>query len=197
VPRGEDVLPLADVLPSGVVPDCPMLVVRTKDDRRSGEIGPEELAVSATKGTGLDDLLIWCQAQMPVAEFRYDTDDIGTQSLRFFATEFVREAAFELLGQELPYAVAVEVEEFRESSDPMYIRLTAYVEKDSQKGIFIGQGGATIKKIGARARHRMEGLVGAKIYLDLWVKVRPKWRQDPKSLQEFGYSMKKKKRKRK
>jgi GTP-binding protein Era len=197
VPRGQEVVALADFLPSGKIPDCPILVVRSKSDERTGEVGPDELAVSARKGKGLDDLLVWCQSQMPLADFRYDVDDVGTQSLRFFATEYVREAAFELLGQELPYSVAVEVEEFRENSDPMYIRLTAYVERDGQKGIFVGKGGATIKKIGGRARKRMEALVGAQVYLDLWVKVRPKWRKDPLALQRFGYSTKKKKRKRK
>lgn len=197
VPRGDAVIPLADFLPRSEAPVCPVLTVRTKSDTRTGTIGPDELSVSARDGTGMGDLLVWCQAQMPAAEFRHDTEDIGSQPMRFFATEYVREAAFEFLGQELPYSVAVEVEEYRESSDPVYIRLTAYVERDSQKGIFVGSGGATIKKIGARARKRMERLIGSKIYLDLWVKVRPKWRKDPQALQQFGYSAKKKKRKRK
>ncbi len=197
VPMGHEVVPLAEFLPTGTTPDCPVLNVRTKSDVRSGAVGPEELAVSAREGIGMSDLLLWCQGNMPLADFRYDSDDIGTQPLRFFAAEYVREAVFELLGQELPYSVAVEVEEFRENSDPMYIRLTAYVERESQKGIFIGKGGATIKKIGGRARKRMEGLVGASVYLDLWVKVRPKWRKDPQSLRQFGYASAKKKRKRK
>ena len=79
VPRGHEVVPLADFLPSGQIPDCPILVVRSKSDERTGEVGSDELTVSARKGNGLGDLLVWCQSQMPVAGFRYALDDIDEE----------------------------------------------------------------------------------------------------------------------
>jgi GTP-binding protein Era len=188
VPLGETVKPIEALVPGGTAFDGPVQRVRTKTDARSGTIASGEIGVSAVNGDGLDDVLTWCEAQMPEAEFRYDSEDIGTQPLRFFACEFLREAAFAELEQELPYSVAVEVDEFREHSDPVYIRLTAYVERESQKGIFIGKRGATIKKIGTAARIRMETLLGSQVYLDIRVKVRPKWRKDPRALRRFGYA---------
>lgn len=124
---------------------------------------------------------------LPVREFEFDPDDIGTQPLRFFVVEYLREAAFELLEDELPYAFAAEVEEFREDKRPMYIRATLYVERESQKGMVIGKGGAGIKAIGAHARQRLEALTDTPIYLDLWVKVLPKWRRSATALTRFGF----------
>ncbi len=147
------------------------------------------LVLSATTGQGLDHLLAWCRAQAPEREFRYDPDDISTQPLRYFAAEYVREAAFETLGEELPYAVAAEVDEFREAEDPVYIRASIYVEKKSQKGMVIGSGGRTIRAIGTAARQRIEALLGGRVYLDLWVKVFPKWRKSPDALKRFGFDM--------
>jgi GTP-binding protein Era len=118
---------------------------------------------------------------------RYDADDLSTQPVRFFVTEFVREAAFEVLHEELPYSVAASVDEFRESSDPVYIRVTLFVERGSQKGMVIGARGRTIKKIGATARQRIEELLGATVFLDLWVKVLPQWRKSPRLLRELGF----------
>jgi GTP-binding protein Era len=99
----------------------------------------------------------------------------------------VREAAFEVLGDELPYAVAAEVEEFRESRKPVYIRVTLYVERESQKGMVIGSGGRTVKILGETARGKIETLLGSKVYLDLWVKVLPKWRTSPLALRQLGF----------
>src|SRR5207237_422343 len=90
-------------------------------------------------------------AHVPDGPFHYDPEEIATQPMRFFAAEFVREAAFELLHDELPYSVAVEIDEFREGSEPVYIRAVVYVERDSQKGIVIGEGGRTIKALGQAA----------------------------------------------
>src|SRR5439155_624615 len=111
-----------------------------------------------------------------------------SRPLRFFAAKFVREAAFELLRQELPYSVACAIEEFRESASPVYIRATLYVERDSQKGIVIGESGRTIKALGQAARAKIETLVGQPVYLDLHVKVLPRWRRDAPSLQRLGYA---------
>ena len=97
---------------------------------------------------------------LPEGEFEFDPDDVGTQPLRFFVVEYLREAAFEQLEDELPYAFTAEVEEFREHSSPVYIRVTLLVERESQKGMIIGKGGRTIKAIGIHARARLEALLG-------------------------------------
>jgi GTP-binding protein Era len=102
-------------------------------------------------------------------------------------TEYLREAAFELLLDELPYGFAAEVEEYRESESPVYIRVTLFVERESQKGMVVGRGGRTIKAIGEHARRRLEALLGAQVYLDLWVKVLPKWRRNAHALTRFGF----------
>ena len=106
--------------------------------------------------------------------------------MRFFVAEFLREAAFELLGEELPYSLAAEVDEFREASEPVYIRATLFVERASQKGMVIGSGGRTIKALGALARQKVEDLLGQQVYLDLWVKVLPKWRRTEQRLRRLG-----------
>ena len=120
-------------------------------------------------------------------EFGFDPEDVGTQQLRFFVVEYLREAAFELLSDELPYSFTAEVEEFREAEVPVYIRVTLFVERESQKRIVIGRGGRTIGAIGAHARARLEELLGAQVYLDSWVKVLPNWRRSAAALTRFGF----------
>jgi GTP-binding protein Era len=88
----------------------------------------------------------------------------------------------------VPHSVAVEVEEWRDEERATYIRMTIYVEKDSQKGILIGAGGAMLKQIGSAARQQIEALLGRTVFLDLWVKPRQNWRDDPSSLRWLGYS---------
>ena len=99
----------------------------------------------------------------------------------------VRETALEQLEDEVPYSVACEIEEYRESRSPVYIRAVLHVERDSQKRILIGASGARIKAIGKDARRKIEGLVGGPVYLDLWVKVLPNWRRDHAALRRLGY----------
>lgn len=170
---------------------APVLVVYTKADlvpparRRELEAGAS--VVSAVTGEGIDRLLEQVRAHLPEREFDYDPDDVGTQPLRFFVVEYLREAAFELLEDELPYAFTAEVEEFREAERPMYIRVTLFVERETQKAMVIGRGGQTIKAIGQHARTRLEELVGAPVYLDLWVKTLPRWRRSPAALARFGF----------
>ena len=107
---------------------------------------------------------------------RYAADDLSAQPVRFFVTEFVREAAFAHLGAELPYALAVEVDEFRDGSSPLYIRMTLYTERESQTGMVVGRGGETIKRIGAHARRRIEAFLDTHVFLDLRVKTLSRWR---------------------
>lgn len=170
---------------------APVLVVYTKADlvppARRRELEPGASVVSAVTGEGIDRLLEQVRAHLPEREFDYDPDDVGTQPLRFFVVEYLREAAFELLEDELPYAFTAEVEEFREAERPMYIRVTLFVERETQKAMVIGRGGQTIKAIGQHARTRLEELVGAPVYLDLWVKTLPRWRRSPAALARFGF----------
>ncbi|HEX2450982.1 MAG TPA: GTPase Era [Gemmatimonadales bacterium] len=184
--------PLAALARLSPPPAAPVLVVYTKGDlvsptRRRELEGPDRMVVSAEAGEGLDALLEGLRARLPEGEFRYDSDDVGTQPMRFFVTEYLREAAFSLLSDELPYAVTAEVEEFREDERPMYIRVTLFVERESQKAMVIGQGGRIIKAIGAHARARLEALLGVPIYLDCWVKALPQWRRTPAALARFGF----------
>ena len=144
------------------------------------------VAVSSATGEGLPELLAATRALLPEGPFLYDSDDVGTQPLRFFAAEYVREAVFAMLEDELPYSVAVEIEEFREGADPVYIRATLAVERDSQKAIVLGKGGRTIRAIGTAARERIAVFLGSRVYLDLWVAVWPRWRRDPAVLARLG-----------
>ena len=172
--------------------EAPLLTVYTKGDllsaARRAELERSALVVSATDGEAtLPRLLARIREHLPEREFAHDPDDVGTQPVRFFVVEYLREAAFELLEDELPYGFTAEVEEFREAERPVYIRVTLFVERESQKGIVIGAGGATIKAIGAHARRRVEELIGAPVYLDCWVKVLPHWRKSAAALARFGF----------
>jgi GTP-binding protein Era len=171
--------------------NVPTLTVYTKGDL----VTPEKRAaleldapvVAAADVHTVEKLLQRIRPLLPEREFEFDPEDIGTQPLRFFVVEYLREAAFELLEDELPYSFTAEVEEFREAEHPMYIRVTLFVERESQKGIVIGQGGKTIRALGAHARTRLEALIGAPVYLDTWVKALPNWRKNASALARFGF----------
>jgi GTP-binding protein Era len=185
--------PLEELVPADALKGQPVATVLTGADlvqrRELPALKSPTFVVSATTGEGVPEVLAWCREQARPGAFRHDPEDVSTQPLRFFAAEFVREAAFELLGEELPYALAAEVDEFRENSDPVYIRVTVHVERESQKGIVIGSNGRTIKQLGALARQRIENLLGERVYLDLWVKVLPKWRRSEQRLRELGFPL--------
>ena len=170
---------------------APVIIVYTKADlvsaARRAELADLGVVVSAATGEGIETLLARILDHLPQRDFEFDPDDVGTQQLRFFVVEYLREAAFELLGDELPYSFTAEVEEFREDRQPVYIRVTLFVERESQKGIVIGRGGRTLAAIGAHARARLEELLGAPVYLDSWVKVLPNWRRNPVALTRLGF----------
>jgi GTP-binding protein Era len=185
--------PLAQVARLERPPKAPVVTVYTKSDlcppppnRQTAQ--PPDVVVSAVTGAGLDALLMTLRAHIPEGPFHYDPDELATQPMRFFAAEFIREAAFEQLHEELPYSVACEIDEFREGAEPVYIRAVVYVERDSQKGIVIGEGGRAIKALGASARVKIETLLGQRVFLDLHVKVLPKWRRHEPSLKRLGYA---------
>ena len=167
-----------------------VLTVYTKADlvakpRRPRDLG-DGCVVSANSAEGIPALLGTIRARLPASPFLHDADDIGTQPLRFFAAEFIREAVYAELEQELPYCVAVEIDEFRESETPVYIRATLAVERESQKPIVLGKGGRTIKAIGIKARVRLEAFLGLRVHLALWVAVWPKWRKSSTALARLG-----------
>lgn len=175
-------------------PRAPTLLALNKVDRvapaelaRLRSSHPEAHCISALTGEGVEELLRAAGQLLPESPYLYPEDEISTQSLRFFASELVRETALEQLQDEVPYSVACEIEEFREDRSPVYIRATIYVERDSQKGILIGAGGSRIREIGRSARAKVEALVGQAVYLDLRVKVLPNWRRNARSMQRFGY----------
>ena len=181
-----------------LVPDAPpfratVLPVYTKGDlvsfaRRQRLTETDgAMVTSAEDAKSIQRLLAKVRGMLPEGPFRHDADDIGTQPVRFFVGEYLREAAFAELGEEVPYSFAAEVDEFREDRSPVYIRATLYIERESQKGIVIGHQGATLKKIGAHARARLESLIGEPVYLETWVKVLPKWRRSATALARFGF----------
>ncbi|HUK22624.1 MAG TPA: GTPase Era [Gemmatimonadales bacterium] len=173
-------------------PRAPILTVYTKADLVSPSahppIRPSAVIVSAQTGAGLDTLLDRLASLLPEGPFHYDPEEVATQPMRFFVAEFIREAAFELLQEELPYSVAVEIDEYRENTNPVYIRAVVAVERETQKRIVIGEAGRTIKALGSSARAKIEPLVGQQVYLELHVKVLPKWRRQEAQLRRLGYT---------
>lgn len=177
-------------------PRAPILLVLNKADRltepqRAQLVAryPEALLIAGGPGSGIDALLDAIRARLPESPFLYDAEDVSTQQMRFFVSEFLREAVLEQLEDEVPYSIAVEIEEYRETSSPVYIRAVLHVERDSQKRILIGAGGSRIKEIGRSARSKIEPLVGGPVYLDLWVKELHNWRKNSASLARLGYRL--------
>lgn len=147
------------------------------------------VATVATEGSGVDALRRAVLDRLPVGPAYYPEDELATAPVRFFVAEKIRAVCFEELGQELPYSLAIAIEEYREGSDPLYIGATIYIERESQKGMVIGKGGRTVRRIGTRARASIEEFVGQQVYLDLRVKVLANWRKNPARLKLLGYSV--------
>jgi GTP-binding protein Era len=147
------------------------------------------LPISATRGDNREELLRLIIGQLPPGPRYYPSDQVTDQQTRFIAAELIREAAMTCLHQEVPHALAVVVDEFKErDAGVTYISAMLFVERDTQKGIVIGQGGKMLKEIGRTARMEIQKLVGTRVFLELWVKVRPKWRQREEELRRLGYS---------
>jgi GTPase len=153
------------------------------------ELGVAATAVSAEDGTGLEELLRRIEERLPPNPFFYPEDELAVQPLRFFVAELIRETIFESYDQEIPYATIARVEEFREADDPVYIRVTIYVERESQKPILVGRGGAGIRELGQLSREKVERFLGRPVYLDLWVKTLPNWRAKIGTLRYLGYRL--------
>jgi GTP-binding protein Era len=145
------------------------------------------LPISALKGNGCEDLLSEVFRLLPEGEPYFPEDQVTDQPERFLAAEIVREKAIQSMYHEVPYALAVKVEKFEESPKLLRIEATMNVERDSQKKILIGRKGEMLKKIGTQARKELEVLFDTKIYLGLFVKVVPNWRENPHSVRELDW----------
>lgn len=143
--------------------------------------------VSARRRDGLDRLEAAIVQALPVQAPLYDDDTLTDRSERFLAAELVREQVMRQLGQELPYATTVEIEQFALEGRLRRIHAAIWVERDGQKAIVIGDKGARLKEIGTRARLAMEQLFDGKVHLELWVKVRRGWSDDERALRDLGY----------
>ena len=189
-----DAPPLAEAAQLSSPPRAPVVTALNKSDAlRSPRVNPatngDVVRISALTGEGVPELMSRVAAHLPESPFLYPVDEISTQPVRFFVAELVRETVLEQVHDEVPYSVAVQVEEFREGRSPLYIRAVIYVERDSQKAIIIGGKGSQIRRIGEAARRKIEVFVGTAVYLDLWVKVLANWRKNPGSLSRFGYQL--------
>jgi GTP-binding protein Era len=143
--------------------------------------------VSALKGFGCDELLGEILNNLPEGEPYFPEDQVTDQPERFLAAEIIREKAIQLMYHEVPYALAVFVEKYEELPKLLRIEATMNVERDSQKKILIGHKGEMLKKIGTEARKELEGILGTKIYLALFVKVHPHWRENPQKVRELDW----------
>jgi GTP-binding protein Era len=163
-------------------------VIPFTDAYRSLVPAAEWMLVSATRGDNLGELLQLLVSGLPPGPALYPEDEITQTHLRDLAGEFVREAALNLLEEEVPHGVAVEVEAFDERpGGGARIAANLIVERESHKGIVIGRGGAMLRQIGTAARQEIEALLGGKVYLELHVKVRPDWRKNPADVRRLGY----------
>ena len=146
------------------------------------------IPISALKADGLDKLKQLLIDNLPVGFPFYPPDTITDQPERFFVAEIIREKIFQKYGEEIPYSTTVTVEEFKERDlGKDYIRAVIYVERNSQKGIIIGKQGAALKRVGQFAREEIELFLGRSVYLELFVKVKEKWRKKEGILRELGY----------
>lgn len=149
-----------------------------------------DVLISALDGIGMDALMAAILEHLPLGPRYYPVDQVSEVNMRFIAAEVVREKIMLNTSQEIPHAVAVAIEEFKErSADLTYINATIYVERDSQKGIIIGKNGSMIKTIGAEARTDLAGMLGTKVFLDLNVKVLKNWRSNDKLMSRLGYRL--------
>ena len=181
--------------------ECPVILVVNKVDRLENkkEMLPhlewltqqlpkaEVVPVSALNGGNLDHLQAVIAGLLPEGEHFYPDDQLTDRSSRFLAAELVREKVMRQLGAEIPYQVAVEIEQFQQEGKVLHIHALILVEREGQKKIIIGDGGDRMKKIGQEARLDMQKLFGSKIMLNLWVKVRRGWSDDERALNSLGY----------
>jgi len=178
----------------------PAIVITTKTDTaKQGKIEEaktffsnkpyckEWLGISAPQGRNLDQLLEHILRYLPKGEAFYNEDDLTDLPTRFFVGEMVREKIFELYGDEIPYHTTVLVNEYKEKESLVKIQADIIVQRETQKAIILGEGGKMIKQLGTLARVDIEAFIGEKVFLQLFVKVKDKWRDNEFKLREYGY----------
>lgn len=143
--------------------------------------------ISAKKGKYIDELMAECEKFLHEDEWIFAEDMITDQTQRTLASEIIREKILRTVDREVPHGIAVVIEEFREEETVTHIRAEIFCEKTSHKGILVGKGGETLKRIGSYAREDLEKLLGTQVYLDLWVKVKENWRDSQRGVTDFGY----------
>ena len=185
------------LLPKGV----PALLVANKIDQlqRRSELAPwlrdmqqrhdftEFVPMSAKSAKDVERLLEICGRHLPTQPWMYGSDELTDRSERFLAAEIVREKLFRLTGDELPYTSTVLIDRYEEEGELRRIAATIVVERDSHKGMVIGDKGEKLKRIGTEARLEIESLTGHKVFLEIWVKVRSGWADDEARVRSFGY----------
>ncbi len=194
---GEDDRKVVEVLPADA---CVVLVInkvdRLEDKRRLLPFIQEMSAVypfaeivplSAERGTNVDELVRAATPLLPEGSPMFGEDEITDRSERFLASEFLREKLFRLLGDELPYGMAVEIEKFEVEGRLRRIHAAVIVDKPGHKGIVIGKGGERLKRIASEARVELEKLFDGKVFLEVWVKVKSGWADDERALKSLGY----------
>ncbi|HXX74358.1 MAG TPA: GTPase Era [Nitrospiraceae bacterium] len=147
----------------------------------------EVMPVSAETGDNVERLLDVTVTHLPEGDAAYDDETITDQSMRMLAAEMIREKILKQTYEEVPHSVAVEIDQFMEEGKLVRINASVFVEKESHKAIVIGQQGERLKTVGTEARRDMERLLGKKVFLEMWVKVREAWREDERALIELGY----------
>jgi GTP-binding protein Era len=147
----------------------------------------EVITISALKKKGVDTLLQTILGYLPEGAPFYEGDNLSDLPTKFFVSELIREKIFHLYGDEIPYHATVLVQEFTEKTTLIKIAAEIIVQRDTQKGIILGEGGSMIKKLGTESRKEIEAFLGSKVFLDLFVKIRPKWRDNEMQLKEYGY----------
>jgi GTP-binding protein Era len=184
-----------------VDPAKPLLLIANKLDTvtRRADLAPwlqqmqarhafaEFVPLSATKPADADRLLTIVEPYLPEQPWLYDEDALTDRSDRFLAAEVVREKLFRLTGDELPYTSTVVIDSYEEEGELRRIAATIVVERDAHKGMIIGSGGERLKRIGSEARQELERLLDARVFLELWVKVRSGWADDEAHLRSYGY----------
>lgn len=144
--------------------------------------------LSARNGANLTELTATITSLLPVSPFLFAEDQITNRSERFLVSEFIREQLTQRLGAELPYRLTVQIEYFASHQNLTHISALIWVERDSQKAIVIGKHGSVLKAVGEAARAEIETLLAGKVFLQLWVKVKEKWCDDERALQQLGYT---------
>ena len=170
-----------------LVDKLPVLEVIDKWSRRYEF--EEIIPVSARDGIQIEELISAMTGILPAGPPYFPEDTLTDVTERFIAAELIREQVFRLTGEEIPYATAVTIDTFKEKKEGRLVNIeaTIHLERDSQKGIVIGQKGSKLKQIGTRSREQIEQMLGCKVYLKLFVRVQKNWRKDARAIRRFGY----------